>query len=422
MNGEKEYLKNLYMDIEIAIQQIMEDPRQHNLEELRGCINKFFPDSQCLNVIYTPNTDKLFFGIYVFPKLTGDEVVDILFHNNRYLVKQYWVELDSKMFNGSLMLTPREITALLIHDIAHMVNTVAPAEIVKTEISKYLSSTNDVLKISNSIHYRGILAYGFADAMRKYTTIFEQDHYVPESTDDFIYWLDFQDDIRSAFYKLNQMWANYNREVRNKFITLSWVLRIYKDIKHNRIPALEGIKRCIELSPSKIEQQELKNFGARISRIDDDSLLESSVEALALRNLTSILEAHSLNTNVRINQEKEQDANLLQSVRESILNHPRHQYRSSNLLEAVNEDIDRMIFNNQSYNEPDAMPDLLNCINQKMACIKDYADNTEMSKEEFAQWSEAFDRLDKKRKEISQGLLYSESPRLINTYNRFGDQ
>lgn len=400
MNGEKEYLKNLYMDIEIAIKQIAEDPKQDHLDELKNLLNKFFTDSECLGVLYTPNTDKLFFGIYAFPRIKGDEVVDILFHNARYMVKKYWVELDSKMFNGSLMLSSGEITALLIHDVSHLVNNSAPAEIVKKEIDAYLVKNNDVLKISDSVHYRGILAYGFADAMRKYTTIFEEDHYVPDDTvDEFIDWIDFSGQIRSAFYKINQMWANYNREVRNKFITLSWVLRIYKDIKHNRIPALEGIKRCIELSPSKIEQQELKNMGQRISRIDDDSLLESSKFHLV------------------------EDENLLKAIRENATDRPIQNYGTFNLLEAINQDIDDMMFKTDHYNEPDGMVDLVSCMNRKMEIIKDYVDNdTSLGKEEFKQWSDAFRKLDQKRKEISQGFLYSRAPRLVNTYTRFGDQ
>lgn len=395
--NEKEQLQSIYDDIEASVANIMQDPSQSNLEELKRDLNKFFSDSTCIDIIYTPNVDKLFFGIYAFPKVSGDDVVDILFNNKRYIVQKYYLELDSKMFTGQIMLTPSEITALLIHDVSHLVNNSTPAETVKREIDEYLAKNNDVLKVSESAHYRGILAYGFADAMRKYTTIFEKDHYTMNGiTDEFIDWIDFSGLIKSAFNKLNHMWCNYNREIRNKFITLSWVLRIYKDIRHNRIPALEGIKTCIELSPSKIEQQELKNMGARVSRIDDDSLLES------------------------VDYETDR---ILKSLREHITDHPKYKYSSYILTEAVGEDIDRLMDRQQTENEPDGLKDLLGCMNAKMAYIQDFVSNDEgMTPSEFKQWDAMFQKLDKARQDIANSNLYSHEKRLVNTYNKYGMQ
>ena len=397
MQTEKKYLENLYNDIQIEIEEIMKEPTQEHLEDLRQMLNKFFPDSECLSVLYTPNVDKLFFGVYAFPKVTGDDIVNIFFKGERFRVTQYWLELDSRMFTGELMLTAGEITALIIHDVAHLVNNSAPASIVKKEIDRYLVKNNDILKVSDSVHYRGILAYGFADALRKYTTIFEEDHYVPNSiTDEFIDWIDFNALIRSAFNKLNVMWCNYNREVRNKFITLSWVLRIYQNLRPNRIPALEAIKTCIILSPSTIEKRELKNMGARISRIDDDQLLESADPS---------------------------DQRLLDLIRNNYTDRPRHTYSHFSLIECFQDDIDNLVLGKEEYNEPNGLKDMLHCMNKKMSYIQDYVENDgDLDPTEFKQWNEMFKNLDRMRKDISNGRLYNEGKTLINTYTRYGDQ
>lgn len=400
MTNETEYLRNLCNDMAGTITKIMNEPLQEYLDELRTDINRFFTDSNCLGVLYTPNTDKMFFGTYIFPKVSGDDVVDILFNNTPYLVKEYWVELDSKLFTGFMMMSPEEITALLLHDIAHMVNNSSPASVVKREIDDYLAKNNTVLKISDSVHYRGLLAYGFADAMRKYTSIFEEDHYVEDDiVDEFLNILGLTDIIREAFYKINQSWANYNREVRNKFITMSWVLRIYKDIRHNRIPALEGIKRCIELSPSVIEQRELKNMGLRISRIDDESLLEAGQIADV------------------------EDQKLIKSIREHVTDKPIHLYSQITILESIEDDIDRMSFEQTSSTDANLLTGLVSNANRKMSCIQDIVDNNpHMSDIEFKQWDNAFQKLDKIRQDITNGMLYSEGKRLINTYNKYGYQ
>lgn len=392
---EKEKLKNIYIDIEADIANIQKDPTLDNIENLKHDLNKFFSDSKCTRVIYTSNVDKLFFGVYAFPKVTGEDLIDIMFKKKRFIVKEYEVELDSKLFNGGAYLTSGEITALLLHDIGHLVLDSVPAETVKREIDHYLADNNDTLKIPESVHYRGILAYGFADAMRKYTTIFEEDHYVASGiTDEFIDWVDFKELINSAFTKISGMWFNHNREIRNKFITLSWVLRIYKNIKSNRIPGLMAIKRCVELSPSKIEKRELENMGKRVSRIDDDALLESS--------------------------ESFEEENLLNEVR-AALQYPNGKMQY-NIMESIQNDIDDMLLKQQSieYNEPDGLADLLNSMNCKLSCIQDYVDSDpSMTKNEYKQWNEMYKTLGKRRYDLIKGKLFENDPKIINTYTGY---
>ena len=404
MNMEAEHLSRLYQDIRDCVQTIKNEPLQENLDALGNALDKFFTDSKCLRVLYTPNVDKLFFGIYAFPKISGEEVVDILFKGSRYMVKEYWLELDSRLFTGFMLLTADEITALIVHDVASLVNNSAPAAVVKKEIDNYLVKNNEVLKVSDSVHYRGMLAYGFADAMRKYTTIFEQDTFDENNniTDEFLDQItDYSLYIRNAVLKINQVWGNINKEVKNKFITMSWVLRLYKDVRHNRIPGLQGIKRCIELSPSKIEQRELKNFGKRFTRIDDDSLLESA--------------QYDDPTN---------DKKILKQLRESITERPRHTYSSASLLECVRDDIDNILLStNIEVSDEDMANTLLHNMNKKMALIQDYVTGDEaISPPEFKQWENIFNHCEQVRKDLSSGLLYNEGRRMINTYRRAIDQ
>lgn len=389
---EKQQLKSLYLDIQDAVQQIKLSPVQQNLMDLKTCINKMFTDSNCTNVTYTPNIDKLFFGLYVFPKVTGDDLVDIIFKGKRYIVKDYSVELDSKLFSPDLMLSPEEITALLIHDISHLVNNSSPAENVKKAIDSYLVEKNDVLKLSPSVHYRGILAFGFADAMRKSTTIFEKDHYTGDDiTDEFIDWCNFSELVTNAFNKITRMGYNYNREVKNKYIALAWILRLYKDIKHNRIPYIMAIKRCIQLSPSKTEIHELKNLATRISRIDDDMLIEEEVSY--------------------------QDSKVKDSIIESVKMRGRSatSYTSS-LLEAMDDDYYALMIQSEkdAVNNPNVIPDLINCINSKMSVIQNAVDDVPLTKPEFNQWNDMYKKFGIMRHDLYNGNLYHHERGLLN--------
>jgi hypothetical protein len=90
----------------------------------------------------------------------------------------------------------------------------------------------------------------------------------------------------------------------------------------------------------------------------------------------------------------------------------------------MEDDIDRLIDGSRTeYNNPNALPEFLHCMNKKMALIQDYVDTDEsMTQPEFKQWDAMFQKLDRARKDIANSNLYSNEKRLINTYTRYGDQ
>lgn len=386
----KDRLRDYYCDIEASVSNLKKMPTQENLSELKNSLNRFFNESNCLGVIFTNNFDKLFFGLYVMPKIPADDIVKIISTDIRYIIKDYYVEIDSRLFKEDINLTDSEITALLVHDIAHLVNNSVPCEVVKADIDEYLRKNHEVIKLSDSVHYKEILSFGFRDALRKSTTIFEKKTYVPDDiTDEFIDWCTYSHYIENAFSKINKLGLNYNREVDNKFIVLSWVLRLYKDVLHNRIPALKTLERCQELTPSQIERKELNNMARRLSRIDDDMLLEST------------------------------DYNsILSSIRETFVNN-KTIYGSYNILEAVKNDIVGLMIEKDECkeNEPDAMPDLLHRINNKMSLIQDYVDSDKsMGKEEYKQWNNMYKELSIMRNQLSNEKIYVPKRGMYNKY------
>ncbi len=133
----KSRLVDYYDDIEISITNIKSNPRQSYLVDLKDGLNKFFNDSTCKGVIYTNNPDKLFFGVYVMPSIEADKVVQTITNGERLRVNEYYLELDSKLFDSYLNLNIHEITALIMHDIGALVSTSAPSEEVTKNIDQY---------------------------------------------------------------------------------------------------------------------------------------------------------------------------------------------------------------------------------------------------------------------------------------------
>lgn len=389
----KTKLKDAYDDIEIAIQNIKKDPKQEFILDLQNALNKFF-DAKCLRVLYTNNTDKLFFGIYAMPKIDAEQVIKIITGGEKYVIEQYYLELDSKLFQEDINLSAKEIAALLMHEVYTLVSDAAPCESVCKAIDAHLTKNNDVLKISDSIHYMELLSYGFRDAVRKFITIFDKKEVDNNPImNDFFEWCGYEQNIKSAFNKIALNWYNYNKEINNKFIVLAWVLRVYKNVRDNRIPALMMIDRCKQLSPSKIEIKELDNIARRLNRIDDDALIESA------------------GTPEHI---------LYEEVKSSIL--PNKKMKS--VPEALEDDIVKIAMEQENvlYNEPDAIPMLMANINSKLAYIQDYVENNQLTKEEFKQLDRMYKELTVKRDQLFKGDLYDTRMKIYDEYELEAEQ
>lgn len=389
----KTKLKDAYDDIEIAIQNIKKDPKQEFILDLQNALNKFF-DAKCLRVLYTNNTDKLFFGIYAMPKIDAEQVIKIITGGEKYVIDQYYLELDSKLFQEDINLSSKEIAALLMHEVYNLVSDAAPCESVCKAIDAHLTKNNDVLKISDSIHYMELLSYGFRDAVRKFITIFDKKEVDNNPVmNDFFEWCGYEQNIKSAFNKIALNWYNYNKEINNKFIVLAWVLRVYKNVRDNRIPALMMIDRCKQLSPSKIEIKELDNIARRLNRIDDDVLIESA------------------GTPEHI---------LYEEVKSSIL--PNKKMKS--VPEALEDDLVKIAMEQQNAldNEPDATPMLIANINSKLAYIQDYVENNQLTKEEFKQLDRIYKELTVKRDQLFKGDLYDTRMKIYDEYELEAEQ
>lgn len=382
----KNKFKDYYMNIEACVSAIKTDPSNSNIQDLKDELNKYFFESICKNIYYTDNSDKMFFGVYVMPIISADKVVDMITSDSRYVVQEYNLELDSKLFGPELQLTVPEITAVIIHDISHIVNDSVASEVVKNELDKYLTDNKECIKISDSVHYREILSYGFRDAMRKTTTLFEKDVYQPEGiTDEFIDWCNYSEYLKSALSKVNKYgYTSLIDTQANKFVMLSWVMRLYKDVAHNRIPAIKSLERGIELTPSQIEKKEFKDIIKRLNRIDDDQLLES----IDMRLLASI----------RDNMKNKQGFISLDEMESSI-------YNLKVLSESAEED----------------HCNIMHHINNKMSLIQDYVDNNDMTKNEFKQWNQMYKNLSVMRNNINKGSLYKDTRYMCRKYMRLDD-
>lgn len=247
------------------------------LESIKDDLNNIFPGTSCKSVLYTPNTDKLFFGIVVLPLFSNTtQPIDIAMGDNSFKISNYKLELDSKLFDNYTGLNIDEILSLILHEVGSLIIDDTPGRKVRYYIDSYLAQNGEVLKISDYISYIELLGFGIKDAMRKCTSVFMSNtDYEPSQLDDAFELSRF---INSAMDKLASLGDLWNKDVDGSYIVIEWTLRLYDDILTYRIPALHTLKKALLFTASELEKSEIRNLITRLDRIDDESLIRESTE------------------------------------------------------------------------------------------------------------------------------------------------
>lgn len=243
------------------------------LNKIKDCLNKIFPDSKCVDVMYTINTDKMFFGIVTLPILSPNEILNIMTSDEDSKIATYKVELDSKLFCDMIDLSVDEITALIVHEVARLVNDYYPINNARYLIDKTVLDYGITLKMSEYVPYIEIIGYGIKEAARRSVSIFENNYLVPYYLDETY---ELTDSLRRVITKLENKGNLWDTEVDNKSIIIKWVVRLYTDILKYRIMSLHTLEKGIELTGSVLVVNEMKNMVKKLHRIDDYSLMQEA--------------------------------------------------------------------------------------------------------------------------------------------------
>lgn len=394
--------KTLTDDMESCIDDIKINPSKENLETLKRYLNRFFEKTSiCSSIIYTSNIDKLFFGIYVLPSI---RVSDIYYTNeNTQIIEpskltpdiprilQYSVEFDSRLFGDDLGLTSGEILSFLLHDIGTLINDNSPVKEIVKVIDKYCIENNKDLILGLGPKDR-LLSFGIQSSLQKLTSIFEKSNVSEihtksnQITSDYfkeIYGPYYLENLIDGFNKIERAGFNYNKEITNKFLTLSWTLRNFFNFKESIIAVLHTLAKWRTLTPSKLERVTINLL---ISDIGDKIHKE-------FREMDLVLESSKLYGKLSIDLSKYKD--------------------KLNLL-------DLKMQNSDDYEE-DEVTDIITSINMDMGMIHGYCNThpESISPIEHKQWDDMYIKLNKMRKNLYKNAsYYYKDYKIYNQWNK----
>lgn len=352
------------------------------LNKIKDCLNKIFPDSKCVDVMYTVNTDKMFFGIVTLPILSPNEILNIMTSDEDSKIATYKVELDSKLFCDTIDLSVDEITALIVHEVARLVNDYYPINNARYLIDKTVLDYGITLKMSEYVPYIEIIGYGIKEATRRSVSIFENNYLVPYYLDETY---ELTDSLRRAITKLENKGNLWDTEVDNKSIIIKWVVRLYTDILKYRIMSLHTLEKGIELTGSVLIVNEMKNIVKKLHRIDDYSLMQEASNIINFFNSTK---------NATLNALDRFKAN-------GIKNYYDDYYEI------------KFEYNNMDNDRGTAVA-LLHKINSRMSVIDDYVSTEKVDPQAKKRLTELYYKYDELRKNIASTKLRPPQTLLIN--------
>ena len=375
-----------FNDLLTIIDSLKQDADPDVLRNFAYELNMFFRDVKCEGVLYTNNTDLDFFGVYVQPVLKEKDIYPLLVSDYTTTIEKYYVELDSKLFNPVLGLTNREILAIILHDIGSMINSSGPIDRAVKEIDLYLDTTNDVLRTTDNVNYVAILTFGLKDLLHKLTSIFTADLTSNVAIDDFIMSCGFINELNSAISKLKKFgYLNMFSEGGSPSTIIAWTIRIYNDIKGQRIRTIRLLRKAASYTPVRLVKREMNHMITALSRIDDSSILESVFDDVKLK-YQSMTKKFTMSS--------------IKDIEEDY-------YDYAVTLQNVNDEDDALL--------------LLHKINSRMSVIDGILndDNPQISDRERKAFADLYERYNKLRNEVVAKKVYKRNYRRI--YVNYGE-
>lgn len=342
-----------------------------NQKTLMRELNRFFSDSKCTAIYYTNNISKPFFGMIVCPRIDGNNIYDYLMGNDDIRLTEYTIEIDSHIFNPVLGLTGKEITAMLLHEVGHVVNDATPINNARKYLDEYLAKNNDTIKMSDSYHYREILAYALKDFVVKDRSIFYTSNVDEVMADDFVRAYGYGTYLESAMQKIISSNSKlYQGELNDRFSSFIWSIQLYKHMQYRRVPALRSLNKAKALTGSRIEKAEIENLIRRINRIDDSALMEASMS--------------SVQTKIK---------NRMRKMRIDNMKALEDDYYEINMRIRNVEDEDDALY-------------LMRQLNTRISLITDFIESEDLSANERKRWNDTLDRFTRLRTDLSNTMVY----------------
>lgn len=352
--------------------------------ELSKNLTKLIPDTTCTQVMFSNNTDKNFFGIYVFPRsmdmyktaeriLVGYTSETIQTSFERFDYTQYAVDLDGKLFRD-FSLTPMEITALLLSEINGIIHGNIPYHI-RSMMDIYIME-HDVKMCPFTIMecvvvfdmVCGITAHNITSMFAKPTHMIRERLYSGEST--LVTQAGLQESLHNAIERLTAFTSSDN-EVYMPSLLMGWFLTMIQSYPENTI----DIQHVLQDS----------------SRLESSTLIRSVYyKAFNSITITPLCDKYHMDL-------------VHESKRKGLI----YQMKR-NGLKSIEEDLFEYKMRLRNVNTQDEAILLMRQLNSRMTILEDYLAEENITDEDRKRWEDCYNGYLELRSTLSSKSIYDK--------------
>jgi len=268
------------------------DVHLQDSEFLKQALNQLFPGSKCVKVLYTNNTDKLFFGIKVVPFTHSSLLFNLPVNKDTadFQVFSYGVEFDSKLFDNMMGLTGEEITALLVYTVYYTLFDNQYNHIIfDIERYEYDSGASIPLKAKNTL--TGLLSFGMRATLTKNGSPFIRVSAEDVADSAILREFNLSEPAYRGLKKIATTidFVRYTEDPRP--MAMSWVLRLLDNYEQFRTHAYKTLLRAADFTGSVMEREELIKAADMLMKIDtvNEAYVEPPIRDISIKDLKNKL-------------------------------------------------------------------------------------------------------------------------------------
>ena len=248
-------------------------PNMTNLADLRTIINSIFDENKCLDVLYTLNTDKQFFGIRINPAMSASDATVILSTDEKVRLVNYQIEFDSKLFD--IGLSGDELVAITIYEIASMMDNTEIFDNLRALIDCNVVTNDDVISIRDSVNYAQLIIFAIKDTMYKLSSMIFKEEPEDLLANPATAATETGESLLSAREKIISSISGLGDTFRTpKPVILEWMFLMYRDMKINSGIISDTLNDAKTFTASRLEIAEIDKTLDAVNRIDS-SIIES---------------------------------------------------------------------------------------------------------------------------------------------------
>ena len=383
-----EKLRSVFLNImNIKAEDSIIKPNVNQLTDLQNALNAIFDENDCTEVLYTENTDKLYFGIRINPWITPVDAVKILATDEDMKFNKYQIEFDSKIFD---ILDADQLVAVTLYELSYAMDNPSIFEAIRALVDLSLVGSDDVISIRDSVNYSQLIIFALKDTIYKLSSIIFRTEEEDITSNPLIQALNLEETILAAKNTLDSVIvADSMRSPR--IVILQWMLSLYQNIPINGMNIHDTLVDAKTFTSSKLEKSEIDKTLASIDRIDEKIPLKEDID---LHHFFDMKHVSSLN-----------EASLFKNMRK-------------NGLRALENELYEFTMKAKNVKEQDEAYLLMRGINTRLGILEDYLAREDISESERQHWEAVAMKYRALRSELAGKKIQDKQYGLFFDYNQ----